>query len=409
MGENMKILFIGGIYPKNKEKEYYSNSKIGLQAAANAWQWNLVEGFEHNLEDSIDILSAVFIPPFPKGYKKPWIDSYFWSHTETSCDYNVSFLNILVIKNFFREINIKRYIKKWIQKHKDQNSVIVVYSPHVPFLKSLKIAKKHRIKTCLIVPDLPQFTGTIYMKNPLYRIAKKLDLKLFKNSLKYIDKFVLFTKGMADKLECNDNYIVVEGIADKSIANYLIEEENNTKTVLYSGTLHARYGIKVVVDAFQHIDDPNYRLIICGDGDSIDYIQERAKVDNRIIFMGVKSRTDVIELQRKSTLLINPRPNNEEFTKYSFPSKTMEYMLSGKPVLCFKLDGIPTEYDDYLIYLDKLDPEAIATKIVEIAELEPEIRKQLGEKSRDYVVENKNKEYQTQRIIRYILENRQNY
>ena len=38
---------------------------------------------------------------------------------------------------------------------------------------------------------------------------------------------------------------------------------------------------------------------------------------------------------------VNPRQNNEEFTKYSFPSKTMEYLASGVPVVAYKLDGIP--------------------------------------------------------------------
>lgn len=57
-------------------------------------------------------------------------------------------------------------------------------------------------------------------------------------------------------------------------------------------------------------------------------------------------------MQREVSLLVNPRQNTEAFTKYSFPSKTMEYLASGTPVLMYKLDGIPDEYDAYLNYVD---------------------------------------------------------
>ena len=36
----------------------------------------------------------------------------------------------------------------------------------------------------------------------------------------------------------------------------------------------------------------------------------------------------IVKEEKKSTLLVNPRFTNEEYTKYSFPSKNMEYMAS---------------------------------------------------------------------------------
>mgnify|MGYP003303651866 CR=1 FL=1 len=44
------------------------------------------------------------------------------------------------------------------------------------------------------------------------------------------------------------------------------------------------------------------------------------------IFTGKIDRSQVLALQRSATVLVNPRRNNEEYTKYSFPSKTMEYL-----------------------------------------------------------------------------------
>ena len=64
-----------------------------------------------------------------------------------------------------------------------------------------------------------------------------------------------------------------------------------------------------------------------------DYTQQ----DKRIHFGGVIPLSEVIEKEIQATILINPRPVDQEFTKYSFPSKIMEYMSSGTPVLTTKL------------------------------------------------------------------------
>ena len=58
-----------------------------------------------------------------------------------------------------------------------------------------------------------------------------------------------------------------------------------------------------------------------------------SKKDNRIVFKGMVPNKIVVEDQLKATLLVNPRPSIGEFTRYSFPSKNMEYMVSGTPMV----------------------------------------------------------------------------
>ena len=65
--------------------------------------------------------------------------------------------------------------------------------------------------------------------------------------------------------------------------------------------------------------------------------------------MGQVSLNEARALQKTADVLVNPRLNEGEYTKYSFPSKTMEYLSTGRPVVCYKLDGIPDEYDKHLM------------------------------------------------------------
>ena len=58
---------------------------------------------------------------------------------------------------------------------------------------------------------------------------------------------------------------------------------------------------------------------------------------------------------------VNPRPGAADFTRYSFPSKTLEYLDAGKPVLAYRNDGIPPEYDEHLLYISDPGPVAMAT------------------------------------------------
>ena len=42
------ILFLGRLFPREKEAEIKLKMKTGMQDAANALQWNIIDGLEEN-------------------------------------------------------------------------------------------------------------------------------------------------------------------------------------------------------------------------------------------------------------------------------------------------------------------------------------------------------------------------
>ena len=181
----------------------------------------------------------------------------------------------------------------------------------------------------------------------IYRFFKKIDFFLLDFFRRYADGYILLTKHMASKLNINDDqYIVVEGVAN--LKDYEKPSHiNKEKYIFYSGTLAERYGIKELVDAFIELKPKNYQLWICGDGDSLNYIEKKSVAYSGIKYLGQLPREEVIQLQKNAAVLVNPRRPEGEFTKYSFPSKVMEYMSSGRPVIMHKLPGIPSDYYQY--------------------------------------------------------------
>ena len=270
---------------------------------------------------------------------------------------------------------------------------IIIFSPYPPFFPALYHLPTDTTVT-LVVADVPLLGVT----NPLpHRIIYNF---LVKPLLKRIDNFVLLTEQMTIPMNVGERpYIVLEGIAD--IAPEALQHEkyrSERKIIFYAGALQNEYGIKNLVAAFKHIRNPDYELWICGSGTAEKDIIEHSKNDSRIKYFGYVTNKENRKMQQQATLLINPRTNEGEFTKYSFPSKTIEYMLAGRPVLMYKLDGTPDEYDRYLYYMTGTDPERMAARITEICEKPQDELETFGKAAQQFVVNNKNKIMQTKKI-----------
>ena len=111
---------------------------------------------------------------------------------------------------------------------------------------------------------------------------------------------------------------------------------------------------------------------------------------------------DVVKAELEAALLINPRPTKEEFTQYSFPSKNMEYMVSGTPVLTTKLPGMPKEYYQFVYLFDDETVDGFAETIMSVLSLSEEERLKKGIESKKFVLERKNNVCQAKRIIELI-------
>ena len=116
------------------------------------------------------------------------------------------------------------------------------------------------------------------------------------------------------------------------------------------------------------------------------------------------SNDKIIQLEKEAKLLVNPRPTNEEYTKYSFPSKIMEYMASGTPVLTTRLLGMPKEYYDYIYCFEDEKVDGIEKKLIEILSKEQKELTKMGNKAKEFVLMKKNNKVQAEKIINFLGE-----
>ena len=163
-----------------------------------------------------------------------------------------------------------------------------------------------------------------------------------------------------------------------------------------------KYGIKYLTEAFLKADIPYAELHIYGNGDFEEELIEICKTNHNVKYFGVRPNDEVVSNQLKSTLLINPRPTNAEYTKYSFPSKNMEYMVSGTPVLTTKLAGMPEEYYPYVYLIEEETVEGLEKKLAEVLSAHKEELHKKGTISKEWVLKNNNNVKQAEKIIRML-------
>ena len=371
----MDVLMLCGVFAKENEQEVIQHAKAAVEFSANLFQQKLIAGF-HSTDCNLRVVSAPFIGSYPNTSSS----IYFRGFSTPQDKYTyVPFNNIWGIRNISRTASLKKAVLPFV-KLDSQEKLILVYAAHTPFLEAAVHAKKldPRIRICLYVPDLPQYMNLNANRTLIYDIAKKWDVAKISRLLRHIDSFVLLTEQMKAVLPVGSKPCrVIEGIITqedltKSRAHAAAKrKETDTINVVYTGKLNERFGVKNLVDAFCMIGDPAYRLTLCGRGDCEAYINEKSQQDPRIHYLGQVSADEAREWMYKADVLVNPRQNNEEYTKYSFPSKTVEYLLSGNAVVAYKLDGMPDVYRDFLTIVEDDRLESLSAAITHAASGNP--------------------------------------
>lgn len=398
----MHVIFVGGFFPLEMMDKLRKNSKGQIANANNTLQWSIINGLQSN-KVQFDTLTLPQVGAFPLNYKKLYVSGSKGSIEGGGSFKSIGFINLMFLKHYFKYYAIKKELFKSVKLYNEEKIVLLIYDLYPPYLKVIAQLKRvfPKLVTCCVVPDLCEFTGA--PKGFIYRIfGKTQGLEVFR-SLIEVDSFVLLSKYMIEKLPIgNKPWVLMEGIyneMDLSISRDVVSCKRESKILFYSGAIDRRNGIVNLVEAFMKIEDDSYLLVLCGDGYERNYVLESANKDKRIIYKGQVSRRDVLQMQQHATLLVNPRSPEGEFTRYSFPSKTMEYFASGIPTFMYKLDGIPPEYYQYCYTCDDLSIDALSLKLVEICNLDKMTLKRKGNVAREFILSHKNSRVQVGKII----------
>lgn len=404
----MNILYFGTACDKVFEKEITEITKATYTIAQNNLERALLEGWYDNKIENLklnclpvmqyDVLSPGF---FVKSEVRN-INSNLRTKTFPIMKIRIIKEIIIILITFIRIIN-------WYFRVKNNEKKIVFSAiNYTPVTLTVYILSKIlRFENISMLCDLSQDTYSVQRgkdKENLKSSVMRIYLMLVKKIETGFDKYIFLTEPMNRIVnKYNKPYIVVEGIYNNDLNYDNFKRKTPEKTLIYSGSLFLDYGIDVVLDSFKLIKDPSIELHIYGSGVLDELVKKNQEEDKRIKYFGFISREELFEKLKSATLLLNLRDPSLSYTKYSFPSKTFEYLASGTPILTTRLAGIPHEYYKFMYTVDVYDVKTISEKISEICEIDLESRIEFGEEARRFVLENKTQNSQIQKTLRLLF------
>lgn len=397
----MKFLWIG--VGNSAEGRAHIEKNGGKLLSAEVSNDALVKGLQTNgiVCDTINSSRLLEYPAYPEKI----VSAFEWTEENGAKCKSVSYLNYKYINLISKKMTLIREASAWARENIHEEVTVFVYQMHTPFMAAAAAVKKiiPSARIVLIVPDLPQYMDMNMSR--VKKMLKSIDWKSICKYMKSVDKYILYSKHMAEFLKLKDgSWMVMEGSFDPSL---IIEDSGTMKdgqkiSVMYSGVLDLRYGIRELLDAMNLLDD-RYELWLTGNGNAVPLIEEKAKIDPRIRFYGfLPSRLDLLKKQHEATMLISTRDPSEDASKYCFPSKIFEYMVSGNPVISTRIEGIPDEYFTHLVELPDIRPETIAARVRYVAEMTIEDRNEFGTTARKFILEMKNNVTQMRRVLEFL-------
>ncbi len=408
------VIQVGIDYPDDMLEWLKLNNHTGISVAHHNFQQNIINGIKSS-DKSIDVkrMTAMPVGSYPRHCTS-------WSFT-TSIKYkensftdidrvNLGFVNLPVLKHYTRKTELLKMLRSFVDS--TRRTYILIYDAYVPFLKIANKFKKE-MKNVLVVPIVPDIPGKYCIEyvsyNALLKRIKDNEFQQLHRLIKNVDGSILLTEQMMDLLDIKDKKnLVMEGITnliDVEISNESIISKlnpNNHHILLYAGELNPVVGLSGLLDAFHQIKSSDVELWICGSGEMEDVIKEASNIDRRIRFFGYLTGSEFDKVNSVADIYINPRKDIGLYTQYSFPSKTLEYLKTGKPVIAYKLSGVPKEYDDYLFYPDGDSTQALMKTIIDVMKLNDDDLTEIKNKQISFIKEKKTVEAQGKRILEFL-------
>jgi glycosyltransferase involved in cell wall biosynthesis len=403
----MKIVFIGFSIPSGLMGELAKKDvQPGFQGFNH--QWSIVDGIEKGGKIVVDLISFPMISDYPRN-KKTFVRGGKWSHTKDSSDVILFTFNVFPFKLLLRMFLTVFELVKWCVRNSSEESVVMVYSSQISQLLAVRFASVFFRFTSIAVLTDPISMG-IPGESVFKRLARILDRYLQKSQLRNLDGLIVLTKSLALDYAPKVPYLIVEGIApaiDKSILG--VRTPQKKFTIAYAGMLKAEYDITLLLNSVKGLDDVD--LWIFGKGDMTEDVISFSNNNKNVKYFGFLEPSELRKILVNADCFISHLPGDGWYTKYKFPSKILEYMALGKPVISSRYPTIPHEYSELLVWIEVLSPEGIMEAIKKVQAMPENERLILGKKCRNFAEKEKsiiNQGVIMSKFIKEIVKKQQN-
>ena len=302
-------------------------------------------------------------------------------------------------RSFDKKHFAKQFMNQWSKDYPDGIVVIDALKPGA--LEFSKEAYRQKLRVYSIITDFVDFLEdkNASLRRKVFNFIRRAQ---FYKQFSYTYGFVLLTKPMLEKLKVGKRkYVVADGICDSGANITAVKSKLKSEKIvfLYSGALSRQFGLHNLVNGFIAANIENAELHLYGTGDYVEELLGVCRQCDSVKYFGTVPNEVMVQKQVEATFLVNPRPVGDEYTKYSFPSKNIEYMRSGRPLITTKLPCITRDYDQYVYYFDDDTAQGIAASLKRCSLIESTELERVGKEAQYFIISEKNNAVQAKKIL----------
>jgi glycosyltransferase involved in cell wall biosynthesis len=291
-----------------------------------------------------------------------------------------------------------------IKNRKADRRVVICYNLTAPPAWPISFVSK------IIQLDLVPFIGDIYVPGEVVKdtLLRRIEFNGQKRLIPKVDGLLIANQAIVDDFAPNRHSLLLEGGVMESLVHRFENfprKMDDSFHVVFAGQLSVLNGITLLLDAMKLIEASDIKVSILGGGEFAAKVKEAADADPRITYHGLCNHEEVLKVYEQADLLLNLRRTDYQTHRYVFPSKVVECLATGRPLLTTCTGHVEKEFGDLVFLLRDESPLALAETIKDLAQMSKEERLAVGTKAKDHVLEHKTWEGHVCRIQDYLNEN----
>ena len=363
------VIFLAPIFTKEILDEHVKTSP-----AASFWCTLFTKSLKKQTE--MCCIYAVNSTMFPIG--DFFVKGYTYNHPIATK--LVSYIGLPFLRYYLIDKKIKKQID--IHLHESDVKYVITYNTTKQNIRAAKYLQSKEVKWVSIYADA------------------NTDAELFSDA----DYHIYFSYSSFIRSNYK-NKINFEGAIYKNFpSNYI---ENNNKIFLYTGTIRKENGVDLMLESFKLLEDKDARLKITGRGNYEGFIK-KVNSDSRIQYLGMVDQSELNSLYSEASFFLNPRLSCYEENNNNFPSKLLDYLSFGKPIISTKSAGINPSYYNYLYFLENENIEELSDLMRVLILKTSEEKKELFLKIKEYGIQSNSWDNRVDEVWNWINNNKLN-
>lgn len=321
------------------------------------------------------------------------------------------------IKRIFSWIEFEINLKRWNNKMIEKPDVIIVSSLSLlTILNGINFKNKYKAKLVFEVRDIWPLTlldvGHFSKKNPFYWFLSKIEKLGYKKADLIVGTMPNLNEHVQQTIKSPFKFAYLPMGFDTenlNIAHRDWDIPKNKFIVGYAGTIGNANQLDDMLKAAEILKDSNIVFAILGDGPLKETLRKKYGHLDNIIWYPAVEKKEVFSFLDKCDVLVNTWKNVPIYKYGVSPNKWIDYMYAAKPIIV-AYSGYPCIINEAECgeFVEAENPKALAYAIEKYSKKDKNELNSIGQKGREYLINNLNYDRLAKKYLQYIFEKNEN-